>query len=373
MPEYLVSGRGPDGRKATENVEASSADAAVQILRDRGFDEIVLHTDEIGAHFTHQRKVAGSVSTRDYLLMRNWPRLGFFVVVTLNGYRRMWFATVCAAILLVELRLRGRPWGFWDTTCAGILLFPPAWPVVYRLVAGNPKARFRRMLDALHWGRWKEALSAADRVGPKVKPEVIALHKAQALAGMGRLEEGLKLVETFGDGKAVPEWYYRNMLSQVYVFARRQDDAIAQLEEAVALAPDNATLLVALASRIIWHRRDPRRAREYLDRARRHVMSDLLLLLADLLEGVIRLEEGHPRDALPLLETAWKSFYARRHSLAMGPVLDKTQLALALTYAAIGESDEAVRRYRQARPRLIALRSENVARYDQAIGWPHDG
>ncbi len=144
-------------------------------------------------------------------------------------------------------------------------------------------------------------------------PHEIALRKAQALAGMDRLDEALRVVEPFGDGKAVPGWFYRSMLAQVYEFARRRDEAIAQLEQAIELAPDNATLMISLARHVIWYKRDVRRARELLTQARLHALSDMTKPFADLVEGIILLEEGRPRDALPSLETVHKIFHARRH------------------------------------------------------------
>ena len=271
MPEYLATVRRPDGRKVTENVVADSADEAVRYLRERGYDEVVLHNDDVMALFTRQREKAEHISPGDYLLLRNLPRgVGFFVVVTLNGYRKMWIAVVLMAVALAALRYAGRPWAFWDWLCVAILLFPPAVPLVFILFGRRTRARHQRMLDALFWGRWEECLSRADHVGLKVSPpQEIPLRKAQALAGLDRLDEALKLVEPFGDGKAVPDWFYRSMLAQVYEFARRRDEAITQLEQAVELAPDNATMLISLGRHVIWHKRDARRrARSSSRRAR---------------------------------------------------------------------------------------------------------
>ena len=47
-------------------------------------------------------------------------------------------------------------------------------------------------------------------------------------------------------------------------------------------------------------------------------------------------------------------------------------LALALTHAALGESDTALKLYGAVRPRLVALRNEMVDRFDRAIGLPRD-
>ena len=261
MPEYLATVRRPDGRKVTENVVATSADEAVRFLRERGYDEVVLHNDDVMALFTRQREKAEHISPGDYVLIRNLPRgVGLFVVVTLRGYRKMWLLMVLMALALATLRYAGRPWAFWDWLCVAILLFPPAFAIVVALFGGRTGPRYLRMIDALFWGRWEEAFWRADRVGLKVPPHEIALRKAQALAGMDRLDEALRLVEPFGDGKAVPGWFYRSMLAQVYEFARHRDEAIAQLEQAVELAPDNATMLISLARHVIWHKRDAGRA-----------------------------------------------------------------------------------------------------------------
>ncbi len=128
MPEYLATVRRPDGRKVTENVVASSADEAVRFLRERGYDEVALHNDDVMALFTRQREKAEHVSPRDYLLLRNLPRgVGLFVVVTLQGYRKAGFAMLPMALALAYLRYAGRPWTFWDWLCVAILLFPPAF------------------------------------------------------------------------------------------------------------------------------------------------------------------------------------------------------------------------------------------------------
>jgi len=103
-----------------------------------------------------------------------------------------------------------------------------------------------------------------------------------------------------------------------------------------------------------------------------HALSDLTSPFADLLEGLILLEEGRPRDALPVLEAAHKVFHARRHMPVGYLPVEQAMLGRALTHAALGESDEALKLYVRVRPRLVALRSEMVDRCDTAIGLSQD-
>ncbi len=373
MPEYLATVRHADGRKVTENVVADSADQALKILRARGHEDVVLHTDDVSALFVHQRAKADDISPRDYVVLRNLRGgLGLFVVITVNGYRKLAILMVLVALVLAYNRYLGQPWGPIDWPCVLILLSPPLVALAWALFGSRGRARHQQMMDALYSGRWEETLQRAERVSRRHSAHVIALARAQTLAGMDRLDEALRLLEPFGDGKAVPAWFYHSMLAQVYEFARRRDDAIAQLEQAVTLAPDNATLLLALARHVIWHKRDAKRARELLAQASAHALSDLTASFADLQEGLILLEEGRPRDALPILEAALKIFRSRSHMpLGYLPV-EQTTLALALTRAALGERDEALALYAKVRPRLVALRSHVLDRCDRSLGVPQD-
>jgi tetratricopeptide (TPR) repeat protein len=371
MPEYLATVRRADGRKVTENVIASSADEALKFLQDSGCDEIVLHNDDVTALYTRQREQAAQLSPGDYLQFRDvGSGLGLLVVVTRQCYRRLWLAIVLAVILLAMLRIAGSPWSFLDLLCVFTLSLPLGLAILFVLLHGGLHARYRKALDALYWGRWEEALWRGDRLGLRIQPHEIALRKTQALAGMDRLPEALKLLEPFGDGKAVPGWFYRSMLAQVYEFAHGRDEAIAQLEQAIELAPDNATMYLSLARHVIWHRGDVRRARELLTEARKHALSDLTVPYADMVEGLILQKEGRPRDALPILEGAYKAFHARRHMPLGYLPMEQAMLGLALTYATLGESDQALKLYGKVRPRLVALGSEILEKCDREIGRP---
>lgn len=213
MPEYLATARRPNGRRVTEKVEAASADEVVSILRDRGCDEIVLHDDDVTA-VASSRSAACSPGLR--VLLRKRPLVGSFLVATLAGYRMMWFIAMLFALWAVYAFYAGFHWEASVWWCVATLLFPPALGLALVPVAASVLSRELRMWDALSWGRWEECLRRVNQTGTKVSPHVIARCKAGALAGMGRLDEALQILKPFGDGRAVPEWYYRGMLADAY-------------------------------------------------------------------------------------------------------------------------------------------------------------
>jgi hypothetical protein len=132
-------------------------------------------------------------------------------------------------------------------------------------------------------------------------------------------------------------------------------------------------MILSLGRSVVWQKQDARRARELLGKARTHALSDMTSPFADLLEGVILLEEGRPRDALPLLEAAYKVLYSRSHKALGYLPVEQAMLGRALAHAALGESDLALNLYAKVRPRLVALRNPVVDRCDRAIGLPQHG
>jgi tetratricopeptide (TPR) repeat protein len=375
MPEYLATARNAKGRKVTERLDVNSADEAVQVLRDRGYDEIVLHTSDTEALYTKQKALSHFLSPSEYLWFRKMPpRLASFLILTIKIYQKGWYWNLAALAWLAYRSWRGVGWGPTDIGLVAYLVFPLFWALGAQFFRGAA-GRYNRLIDAVSWGRWEEVLARADSVGGKVASEEVAFQKAKALAGLGRLEEALNMVKTFADGKKIPLWLYWSRLAAVYSTGKRPEESKAALEKALEFAPDNASLLVSKAEAEVWHRRNPKLARELLTRARAHAISELIQPHVLKTEGLIRLEEGHAREARELLEQAFEKANVFRHaSPIMLSMLDKLHAALAVACAAEGDIDAARRHYQRARPRLVALRlDDELARCDEAVGLTPEG
>ncbi|MEO6811247.1 MAG: hypothetical protein ABI353_19225, partial [Isosphaeraceae bacterium] len=222
MSEYLATGTLPGGKRVTERVEADSADEAVQLLRDRGYDEVVLHTDDVGSHYSKQAEVDSVISPREYLWLRDLPRpLSGFLLVTIKSYQRSKFSFLLMLGLLGYRRYVGRPWGLIDTLMALAFFLPVIWAFVAQFFGGAASA-YDQFIEAVAWGRWKEVLERAKTLRG-VPPEEVAIRKAQALASLGRFDEAIAEVEPFGDGQAIPTWLYLSRLAEVYSVVHRHD------------------------------------------------------------------------------------------------------------------------------------------------------
>ncbi|WP_337176048.1 hypothetical protein [Paludisphaera sp.] len=377
MPEYLLTGRDAAGKSMTERVEAGSADDAVRIARDAlGLSDVVLHTDDVGALYQRQKDVAELISPRDFLRFRDLPApIAGFLIVSKGVYLRFWRMTLLLLALIVARRWMGLPWSFLDWLAVAFLLQPAFFAAVAQLFQGQA-GRYNQLVEAAAWGRWEEVVERCDALeGSSVPPEELAFQRAQALARLGRLEEGLAVVEPFGDGQAMPEWIYLTRLSDVYSGARRFDDARDAMERAVELAPENPTVLLDAAMFEVRRRGDAGRARELLEEARAHALSDLLAVFARGIEGMIVREEGRPREAVEMLEDAHRRLSAFRHaSPLVGMALDLLEAEWAVALAAAGEPDAALRHARAAYPRLRALDARDlIDRLRSALGPAIEG
>lgn len=369
MSEYLLTGRDRAGHKVTERVEAGSADEAVRLFRGRGYEDVVLHTDDVSALYTKHSRVESVFSPRQYLWFRAMPgRLAAFLLITIKSYEAGRLLYLAALALLAYRRYEGWPWTFFDRVTILFLFLPVLWALWCQLGKRQPDL-YKHLMESVSWGRWEEVLERIESISAKLPREEVAFRKAQAMAGLGRLDEALQLVKPFASGQTIPPWLYWSRLSEVYKTAKRYGDARSADEKALELAPENATVLIDVARTAIWHDHDVQRSRDLLARARSHAISDVLQPFAIYVEGLIRLEEGQSQESLRLLQESYQGASAFRHaSPLMGSILDQMHLSIALAHAQLGDLASAQRHYEIARPRLLALRlDEHIARYLKAI------
>jgi Flp pilus assembly protein TadD len=373
MPQYLLSGRNPEGKKVTERVDTSSADKAVEILRERGYEDIVLHTDDVGARYTNQRAVERHISPKEYIAFRHFRgRRDHAFFIMRKMFKQSIFLIVIAAFWLGVRRWMHIPFGFWDLFAILIVFMPVVGAIASQFF--SPGAQYRKVIEAASWYRWEEVLRQLPAIRGKISPEEAAFREAQALAGLGDFEEAMDIVRPFSRGKRMPEWLYWARLAMVYQATGETEQVIAVSEKAAELAPENPTVLLDLAAVLLRYRRDTVRARELLGRAKQHAISDTAAPFVVMIEGMLALEEGKFQPAIDKLEEAQKMMAVFRHATPIiGAVSDRTHAYLAIAYAKLGDKEVAIRHYRQAEPRMRALRADDLLRRcEKAIGPMHD-
>ncbi len=368
VAEYLLSGCSPEGKKETVRIDAPSADLAVKQLQKRGYEEIVLHTDDVSAHYTHASEVENEITPAEFVKFRyfgSWLDDALFVAWKL--YKSGWMVYGAALALLVFRRVMDWPRGLTDYAAAIVVAFPLGFSMLAQIF--NPAHRYNRLIEALAWGHWEEVLLRLPRIRDKLPPEEGAFVEAQALAGLGRLNEAMTILKPFADDRQMPAWLYWGRLGDVYFAAGKPEMIVPAQEKALELAPDNPTVLLDLAMSLVRWRGDAARARDLLRQARTHALSDVLEVFSYAIEGMIELEDGNPAQARSLLEQTLDALTPFRHATPLiGSAIDRTCAYLALACAAAGDGKQAAGYYRRAEPRLHALRSTDlIVRCQQAL------
>jgi tetratricopeptide (TPR) repeat protein len=419
MPGYFFSARDPSGREVTERVEAPTADSAVERLREEGYQEIVLHTDDVWATLragesVRPRQFVRVIYFRDYLdrvaygLDRFSPwltGLSLLLIVwdlaTGAGISKLQMIVIAAALvvpLLSPSKSYYRVWehaarGRWDKILTVGFLVGGILFLVWNLLAGSkvnalelivigfallwplvgPGARYYRVVEHAAWGRWKEVLRTLPELSPWLRgllAHELALRKAQALAGLGDLREGLAVFQPYEKSGVIPPWLYYSRLSEIYFAARDWDQAVAARERAVKVAPDIPSALLDLATALLRYKHDIARAKDLIDRAKAHPIIPQLAPGLAWAEGLLELERGDAQAAKQRLEAALEAANDRWAGNPIGRLqIDLIHADLAVALGRLGDIEQALCHFRRAEPRLVALgRDQLIRQCEEAIG-----
>lgn len=113
MPDYLVTGITAEGRRKVDRVTATSARDALATMRERGYAQVELHTDDSMASIQPLGKSAEGirehVSPKLHLSLQESSRVWSTVLLMGASYRKLWPLVVFAIGALVIRRAIGRP------------------------------------------------------------------------------------------------------------------------------------------------------------------------------------------------------------------------------------------------------------------------
>jgi len=367
MPEYILTGRTPRGRTVTEIVVADSADESVRLFADDGRTDIILHTDDNAARFQTPSKLCKTFTPREYLGYRTRGRVGCALFLIRKLYVRTWWADVLCLALLAARWWLGGEWGYFDLMAVALLFFPIPMAVFAELT--SQAAPYRRALRAVLRGQWEEVARHMRRVRMPLPPFERPFREAQALAGLGRLDEALDHFRSVADDADVPHHMYWTYKALIYQTARERNKALDCVARAAELAPENPVALIDYALALLTVRNDVATARELLTRTRQHALSDVSTPLCEFAEGVLALKDRRPAEAIGLLDSAaagLRPFTAGNP--AIGIIIARIRANLALAHAADGDHEAARRAYRKAAPILAPHDALELARCREVLG-----
>ncbi len=368
--DYLLSGVDAEGRRIVKRVAAHAAEQAVAAMRDFGFNNIELHTDDI---FTTLQPTG---KERERFRKNLRPQLQLALLNASSGraslhliwesYRKLWPLVLAVVGLTCLQLLQRRTWSVTDWALTLLVAAVPAFVVLLT-------RRTRRTLDRLHRAavdaRWEEVLHLAVRLerwaarkNPGMRSSMI-FWQAKALASLGRLEDVLAAAAAAREISQQSETWYLVQLAQVYHYARDFDAAIECYQQATEAGPDRPEGWLGLAEILAVELEQPREARTAFERFAQFPLASQSRAGLQHVEGAIALSEGRLADAIDNLEANRKFMIklARGNPLAVG-LQRITEALLSIAHARNGDRDAAIAYYRAAEPHLRRHRNERMLR-----------
>jgi tetratricopeptide (TPR) repeat protein len=282
-------------------------------------------------------------------------------------YTQSWWAYAFCFVALAGRWWLGAEWTFLDGVALAFLFFP-LWFAVYAELTSKAIS-YRRALKAVLQARWEDVGRHMRRARLPLPPFERPFREAQALAGLGRLDEALGHFRPVADDPDMPHHMYWTYKALIYQTAREREKALDCVARAAELAPENPIALIDHALALLTVRSDVPTARDLLTRARQHALSDVSTPLCEFAEGVLALKDRRPTEAIPLLESAERGLRPfTGGNPAIGIIIARIRANLALAHAAVGDHAAARRAYHTAERVLAPHDSMELARCREVLG-----
>jgi hypothetical protein len=368
MHSFLWSGKYRDGKSRGVRVEAENAQDARKILEGRGWTGLELVKSEItDVVLKRQRAESGRaiVMTPDQELARARGKRPSFAGKWLKSLA----GTSITLVLFGWILWHGINTHRTESAVVGgvglvatVLLFP-----ALTLFYGQTKRNYARLNRAKVYARWDEVLECVEklkrsqamtRVG--VGEVELTRNRAQALAGLGRMEEALAEMKKIEDSSATPHWLYLSHLSGIYAAGRQFDQALECQVQSTSERPQMPEAWIDLAGTLARRANRPADAREALERAKKIEITPLAKPHLSSNEGAILWREGKLPEAKSKLEQALVEFIP----FAQKPLVERSILStksyLCAVNRAIGNNAEADKQFKEVQKYLEAHKEEEL-------------
>lgn len=376
MPHYFYTATAPSGKRKTQCIQAASAQEAVHELETDEYQEIVLHTDDFAAALSElmPQKVStkGPITPADHVALRNIGNWGAFLMMLKKLYQRMLLILVCWGIFSFALNFVSKAGS--DRLVRHLILVTVsltvlAFVISVKTVVLMPARKYKRVLEDTYWGRWDEVLKRLPPLHNKMPGVEFAARKAVALAGLGKLDEALTVMEPFSDPSKIPHWLYLSRLADVYETGGQLDRSLECRLQAYEADIGNSAMQLSYANALLRMDRDLQRAGQLVEELEQQPLSDQQETILPLVKGLLELNRGNYREAVNQCTEAvnrLKPYIANQAYSRL--YADNARAYTAIALAELGEREEAERLFQSALPRLEALNAtQAIERYQQAV------
>lgn len=366
---FLWRGKNAQGTSGTERVTAADARAAREQLTAAGWTELELITDEI-ASLSGQNVQAADWMKEEPLTPEQ--EVAFFegkgpgfLVQWMNGIAESWLTLLIFGGLIAFGVLTHRTWPIviGAIPIAFIVLLGPA----VHLFLSLPLREYNRLNKAKVWGRWEEVLKCVERLRSRHKLTRLGVGeveltrcRAQALAGLGRLDEGVREFQQLEHSPDLQHWLYLSHLSTIYDAAKAWHESQECRRRAAEEKPDTSATWTDVAYGNVRGFNRPAEAREALKRAEELEITGLGKAYLPFVRGMILWREGQHAAAKPELNQALQGLAPFATNPLTEGLLLLIKSYLCAAHRALGERSEADKLFAQVEKFLIANRETEL-------------
>jgi len=360
MLDFLLTATDLNGKRDTHRVQARNSQEAYQQLESQGFTDIVLHTDDVVATVLMKPLDEKTITPKDFVKLRWMSRFQARWYFFRKFARQAWWSLLIIALLIWQLGNRVTVWHFVLLAVLMTALFPVLKYLFFP--KSNSADQFDRMMDSYYWGRWEDVLNRVDHLRGKVADFELDVCKAGALAGLGKLHEGLTILDRWEDSPDVPHWMYLARKFDSYTAAGMPDDALRCVAQAYEEAPDNPTVMLDYSMALSREERQIELAGQLVQSAERMHLSDMVAkILLPMAKGLWLTNIGSSHAAIEEFERLRENLQPMAKASPVYPLLlDMNQAYLAVALLQLGDRERAAREAKPALPRLRAFKQTRL-------------
>jgi tetratricopeptide (TPR) repeat protein len=358
MPIYLWTAKDRMGKSVVRELKAATIEESKAILIAEGCSDLELKEDEImtAAIESCEQKVFGEevqITAEDRLKHRNQPPVTILRAVAQSLIREKGLYLVLIPVLGYAILRKN----LWLGIVPIILIL--AW-LGFLAWLTLPGILYAKLNQAKDWHRWNEVLNFVRKLEfisqnniVKIPPLELARCRAQAFTGLGRLSEGLALMQMHEHAPGLPSWLYKAHLAGLYDLARQHEKATEYTRAALQETPTPA-LYLDLANRLLRYQKDTAGGRSALAEAEKGTLTDIAEPFRRRVRGILAYLEGNYDSARLELEAALRMLQKTPHQPFRDGNIAVLKAYLCCVLAKLGDLDGARKCFSDAKEYLVA-------------------
>jgi hypothetical protein len=366
MPDFIVSMLNQSGKTVYERASGPNAHAAAARLAAEGRRDVILRTDDVVATTTAFDALDKGITALELVRTIGASNSRSFFQLIVILYKRS-FALV-AIVYAIRVASGG---SLTPSIIEFCLLLAPLAIAAFSAVFAKVNKQ-QALLESWAWARWQEVLDQAPSLrgvdGPSIEFK-LDMREAAALAGLGRLAEGLALAERHSHSATMPRWVYFFQLADVFRAAKNEAKVLECLELAHAEDPENSTAQIALVRELLFWDRSRDRAEQLLEQLDGRYVCDYLQPALIACKGMLALNSGKSREAVSFFEESNRTLQPWAGSPTMRLAMDVTKAHLAIAYATLRHRELAERHWSSVLPRMQAIGASRIISRYQTLSF----